>query len=346
MDFMRNPVAPSAGNAANPGALPYVKSIPCSNYTIGDDYDVWRVHYKDNVRAVFNLDTQDARLNDLYLRWISTRLSPGPTRAVYGNLDDADKASWDVLDQALSDAFVDQKDKLDFLSRLNAHRRTPGMSLRTYKDMLLQKMDKYQKELRRVPGEWQRTVLQRFREGLENPALAANLMMNCSGPGATLDQAFNVATNWENTMSHMGQQVTNGAANPLLTAMMGGPIMAAVQMAPNGQAPITQHIPVQSYACPSTDRLSRIEIKLKEHDLSIAEVKAGQLQLQSEVQAIRTDITQNFASLRKDLGLVQGQPTAPRAQQSYQPAHQQSYQQPNHNQPRPQIYGQPRQSNE
>ena len=157
-------------------------------------------------------------------------------------------------------------------------------------------------------------------------------------------------------MTHMGQQVTNGAANPLLTAIMGGPIMAAVQMAPNGQAPITQHIPVQSYACPSTDRLARIETKLKEHDLSIAEVKAGQLQLQSEVQAIRTDITQNFASLREDLGLAQGQSTAPRApqsyqlaaQQSYQLAHQQSHQQPNHNQPRPQIYGQgqPQQSNE
>ena len=76
---------------------------------------------------------------------------------------------------------------------------------------------------------------------------------------------------------------------------------------------------------------------MKEHDLNIAEMKAGQLQMQSEVQAMRTDITQNFASLRRDMGLGQGQAAAPR--------HQQPYRDPN--QPRPQVYGQrqPRQPN-
>ena len=82
-----------------------------------------------------------------------------------------------------------------------------------------------------------------------------------------------------------------------------------------------------------------METKLKEHDLNLAEMKAGQLQLQSEVQAMRTDLTQNFASLRKDMGLGQGQSTAP--QHPFNPSSfaSASFQQPAENNRGPRMAG-------
>ena len=90
---------------------------------------------------------------------------------------------------------------------MDAHQRMPGMSLRTYKDGLLQKMNKYQSGLAAVPAEYQRVAVQRFREGLNNKLLSANIMMNCIGEKEKLEDAFNLATNWENTMSHLGSSI-------------------------------------------------------------------------------------------------------------------------------------------
>ena len=130
--------------AAAANALPQIKIIPCPNYTVGGDFDLWVVHFMDNVRAVYNLPSGDVRLADQYKHWLSTKLEPGPARAAYENLPPTTKDDWSLLKAALSDAFTDDKEKLDFLSRLDAHQRTPGMSLRHYKDTLLQKMEKYQ----------------------------------------------------------------------------------------------------------------------------------------------------------------------------------------------------------
>ena len=217
---------PSAARGNN---RPSPKGIPCSNYQIGQDYQVWRTHFRDNVRAVHSITANDDTLNDLCLQWVSTKLDPGPTRAVYDNLPAAKKTSWKELDAALTAAFVDDRERLNFLSRMDAHQRLPGMSLRLYKDTLLQKMNSYQPELRTVPAEWERSAVQRFREGLNNPMMSAHIMMNAVGTSATLEHAFQFATNFENTMAHLDQKgITNA---PTMSAMLGVPT-AAVRSGP------------------------------------------------------------------------------------------------------------------
>ena len=118
----------------NNGGLPHGKNIPCPIYSIGQDFDTWVVAFTDNIRAVYNLDGNDQRLPGLYLKWISTKLQSGATRAAFDNLEPVVKSNWTTLKSALSDCYTDEKDKLFFLARLDAHQRLPGQSHRTYKD--------------------------------------------------------------------------------------------------------------------------------------------------------------------------------------------------------------------
>ena len=207
--------------------LAHVKNIPCSTYAIGQDFDIWVITFMDNVRACYNLKADDAQLPGLFLQWVSTKLSPGPTRAAFENLPAATKGSWALLKPALSEAFTDQKEKIAFLSRLDAHQRQPGQSLRTYKDSLLQKMEKYQSGLKTVPEEWRRVSLQRFREGLRNNLLRAHLHLNCPTDSATLDEAFQTATSWENTMTHLSAETREGGTDGIVSALFGLPAAEA-----------------------------------------------------------------------------------------------------------------------
>ena len=295
--------AGAGGNGGN--RRPHIKNIPCSSYAIGKDFSTWKTYFRDNVRATFNLRNDADDMDELCASWISTKLEPGPTRSVYENLDQTTKEDWTELDKALTAAFTDDKERLDFLSRMNAHKRTQGMSLRTYKDTLLTKMDMYQKELKGVPSEWERTALQRFREGLNNPLLSANIMMNCIGDSATLESAFQLAMSWENTLSHLGKQdSSSNGTNPLVSAMMGIPTMGGLQMAStsNDQQP----------EC----RLAHMETKIKQNEMSIAEVKAGVNQLQTSFADMSGTIAKGFQDLRNDMGMRYGtqQMGAPRSQ--------------------------------
>ena len=81
--------------------LAHVKNVPCSTYTIGQDFDVWCITFMDNIRACYNLAADDPRLPGLFIQWISTKLAPGATRAAFENLPDATKANWALLKPAV-----------------------------------------------------------------------------------------------------------------------------------------------------------------------------------------------------------------------------------------------------
>ena len=125
----------------------------------------------------------------------------GPTRQAYDNLPDASKVSWPVLKEALEQAFRDEEEQILFLSDEHHYKRG-NMSLRDYKNGLLHKMNKYQSKLKDVQEEWEKTAMRRFRGGLENPILEAQILMNCVGDKHTLDYAYDIAANFENTIKH------------------------------------------------------------------------------------------------------------------------------------------------
>ena len=278
--------------------LAHVKNIPCSTYAIGQDFDIWVITFMDNVRACYNLKADDAQLPDLFLQWVSTKLSPGPTRAAFENLPIATKASWALLKPALSEAFTDQKEKIAFLSRLDAHQRQPGQSLRTYKDSLLQKMEKYQSGLKTVPEEWRRVGLQRFREGLRNNLLRAHLHLNCPTDSATLDEAFQTATSWENTMTHLSTETREGGTDGIVSALFGLPTAEPSQTPQT----VTPRIAAMSSADSEFDhRLNALEMRVQMGEVQLAEVQDSVSSIKAEMEVMKKEIQLGFGSLRSDL---------------------------------------------
>ena len=314
--------------------LAHVKNIPCSSYTIGQDFDIWCITFMDNVRACYNLAADDQRLPGLFIQWISTKLAAGATRAAFENLPPDTKANWALLKPALSECFTDQKEKMVFLSRLDAHQRQAGQSLRTYKDEILLKMEKYQPALKGVPDEWRRTALQRFREGIRNQLLRAHLLLNCPTDSASIEDAFTTAMAWENTVSSLSNDVREGSNDGLVSALLGLPT-----------AETTQNVTPRMAAMSSTEasgferRLDALETKVRTGELQMAEVKDSVSSIKVGMDEMKKEIQQGFGSLRRDL-TPQRQQYAPRqnyAQQQYTPAFQdqrQPYRQPFQGQPR------------
>ena len=251
--------------------------------------------FTDNVRCAYDLPENDARLPALLLKWIVTKLSSGPTRASYDNLDATVRANWNQLKAALSECYLDENEKLTFLSRLDSHRRIPGQTLRAYKDSLLMKMTKYQPQLRTIAEEWRRTSLQRFREGLNNPLLRAHLMLVCPDASADIEEAFKAATAWENTINQIGKETKGSSAESLVSAMMGLPTASL-------SASVT---PMMAGLGSADDSLNRrfeaLETKVRQNELDIAEVKDSLSRVKASVDEMKEDINKGFNNLRRDL---------------------------------------------
>ena len=323
------------GPQAQQAGVPHVKAIPCASFSIGKDFDTYIVHFVDNIRAVYNITGADDRLDDLCLQWLSSKLEPGPTRQVYENLGPNAKNNWGRLKAALSEAFTDDKDRLDFLSRMDAHQRTPEMSLRTYKDSLLAKMDKYQAPLKAVQAEWNRTACQRFREGLKNPLLKAHLMMNCPEDSTTIEEAFKVATSWENTLSQLNKDTKQlPGSTAFVSALMGIPANNSDAVTPKMGA-----LGIAAMDRPMDERVASLETKVKLNEMHVAEARDGIVNLKAQFSEMRDDIKSGFQSLRRDLGMY-NRPVVAGPKPPANPYHQQGYGQA-FQPPQPQRYAPP-----
>ena len=261
-----------------------IKSVPCESYRSGSDFDLWVVGFVDTVRASHNIAATDARLGTLCLNWISTKLEVGTTRSVYDNLPEATKQDWPTLRQALSDAFKDESEEIRFLNRDDAFKRN-GMALIDYKNGLLHRMSKYQSGLKAVPAEWERTAVRRFLAGLQDPVLSAHILMTCRNENHTLDRAYSVASNYENTIetiTHNGpKQVLPNMASMLI------PQMASLASDPPQFSALS---PAQEKV---NERLEALETAAKKHELDVTEVKAGLSEVKEGLNQIKEEIAQS-----------------------------------------------------
>ena len=280
-----NQVNQNVGNR-NGARLPHVRNISCTNYGPKGDFDQWVSIFKDNVRASHGMQPGDAGLNAQYVNWITTKLEPS-ARAVFDSLTPEIRGDWTQLEPTLSEAFTDEHEKLEFLSRMDSFQRAPNMTLREYKNELQRRMYKYQPLLREVPAEFNRSAVQRFREGIKDLALAAHLMMNCKGDRETLEHALEAAISWETTFKHFVHKdqedaIQNGA-KALMGTMFGIPHMTMSPMeAPKGPDPI-----------------SDLRTKVKEHELSIAELKAGQALTNDRIDSMEKTVRDDIQKLTK-----------------------------------------------
>jgi hypothetical protein len=109
------------------------RSIPCTNYSTTDDFEQWVETFEDNVRIVYNLARGHLDLNNHFFNWISTKLDPD-ARTVYTQLPANTRADWLLLRAALIEAFSDEHDKLEFLSRMDSFQRTTFQPLTTFEE--------------------------------------------------------------------------------------------------------------------------------------------------------------------------------------------------------------------
>ena len=263
---------------------PAPKSIPCGNYVEGTDFDQWVLVFTDSVKAANNLRNGDARLDNLCLTWLPTKLSVGPVRSVYEQLPLATKNSWTLLKPALSLAFKDESEEIYFLSHENAWRRTAGMSLRDYKNGLVSRLDKYQPALRRVADEWERAAVKRFRTGLENPILESHILMNCQGIKHTLQEAYNAACNWENTLQNLASSSSAKNVTASLAGMLSIPQLSV----------LSQENP-QFSALSSVQNEKRFEVletSAKKSELDMVEIKASLTEVKEGMKAMKEDLVQ------------------------------------------------------
>ena len=200
------------------------------------------------------------------------------------------------------------------------------MSLRTYKDSLLQKMRRYQSDLKDVPREFERVAVQRFREGLDNTLMKANILMNCTGDNETLDKAFQLATNWENTMSHLTKTDDTSGTISTMAGLLGIPTPTTPTMA--GLA--------NGHRQSDDAQWEAVNTKLKEHDLKIASLTDGQNQIRSSIIEGFKEMSNGMESLRNDL--THNRPNWQQGQRSYQTR--QPYQTPQCGRPPRQYFAQ------
>ena len=156
------------------------------------------------------------RLMTLTCRWwslLTMCIQHTGWRQLTERVADATKQNWPALKKALSTdlrgnselVFLTSDDKWQWQVR-----RTDGMSLMNYKDGLLHRMTKYHPNSRLVQGEWERTAVWRLGAWLRNLVLEAHILLSCKNAGDhTLDHAFQVSVNFENTLQTITQRGTN-----------------------------------------------------------------------------------------------------------------------------------------
>ena len=174
------------------------KAINCKTFVLGDNFSDFCVHFVECIKAAydFSLPTDKAELEAACLSWLPTKLEPGPTLIAYDSLSATDKATWDAVVSALTDAFADETAKEVFLSDIAAFKRE-SRTLIEYKNELLRRMNSHQPDLRAVSVEFQRQATTRFIEGLEDDVLKRELRRHCKRDKMNVDAAYHFVVDYE-----------------------------------------------------------------------------------------------------------------------------------------------------
>ena len=198
----------------------------------------------------------------------------------------ATKADWGLLRQALTVAFKDESEEISFLSNDNAWRRSPGMSLREYKNGLITRMDKYQPGLRRIADEWERAAVRRFRAGLDNAILESHILMTCTGQRHTLQAAYEASCNWENTIQNLSSSNSAKNMSASLAGMLSIPQISALS---NDQPHFSALSPQQEK---NEKRFDSLETAVKKNELDFTEVKASITEVKETVKSLKEEMVQ------------------------------------------------------
>ena len=113
--------------------------------------------------------------------------------------------------------------------------------------------------------------------------LEANILMSCTGSNHTLEQAYAVATNFENTLQTISQG-NRGMVAPNMASMFGLPQLLAMSHETPQLSALT------SYQERTNERLDALETASKKSELDVAEVKASLDEVRDGVKSIKEEL--------------------------------------------------------
>ena len=216
------------------------REIRCKSYKMGDSWKCFKDYFRENIRAHYNYHPgQIVEINNACCHWIGSKLEPGPTLAAYCELAEITQQNWVLLDRALSVKFVDEAERQRFLMDQRYFRRG-SRGLSEYKSEVLRLVDTYQPELRQMNAEFERQVVARFIEGLEDDELKKELWMHCRRGRQTIEEAYNRAVDYESsrlssdTVEPQLAAIEADKSMPRSVSVIRRPLVAAVEQQPDG----------------------------------------------------------------------------------------------------------------
>ena len=122
---------------------------------------------------------------------------------------------------------------------------------------------------------------------MKNPLMDANILLHCQGDEATLDEAFALITNWENTLSHLEKQSGERGATatePLVATLTGIPTL-------------TPNNPVNIGSLQETTSMEHVRNQLKQHEMKITGLAAGMKTMDDKMGGL----TEGLGGLAKEV---------------------------------------------
>ena len=259
---------------------PRVKIMNCKSYTIGQDWHNWAMHFRENVRATGGFGHNDPRLDQSCCSFLGAKLEPGATLNAYNNLPQPLKDNWTDVNRELARLFCNEEEKQLFLNNPGALKK--GMkSFLEYKNELTRRVELYQPELSRVPVEFQRQLVNRFIEGIEDANLQRKLRFNCRRNN-TLDFAYEYAVDYEATQ--VEERVKEvGAVAPRRS------VVAAAAAPETGR-------PTPVAPSPHMQILERShDPKVKANEIAIEQLRASNAQTNDSLSILKKEVNDKFS---------------------------------------------------
>ena len=256
--------------------IPRVRSVPCHSYTLGPDFISFCDYFCENVRTAYNYPIGDPRLDEAFCTWIGAKLEMGPTLNIYTSLPTATKTDWPVLRAELSRLFMNEEEKQRFLANPSSVLKG-SKSFIEYRNEIIRLVNLYQPDLKGIPSEYQRQLVDRFISGLDNPELQGKLRFHCQRDRLTIDHAYQYAIDYESSkVKREGDSVSSVGAYARVSALTS--TSASRQSHPSAATVCT----LQTSA--SYDQVERNAIAIQELTDGLAELEEDFLSFQQQVE--------------------------------------------------------------
>ena len=257
-----------------------VRAINCRSYKMGEDWSHYVSYFRENVRASYQYQPTDARLNGACCTWIGSKLEAGPTNTAYQNLPATTKNDWALLDRELSKLYCNEEEKQNFLANPGGFKKG-SQTLMEYKNELVRLVGLYQPELAGVPTEYQRQLVDRFIGGMDNPDLKKKLRFYCKRDRLNINDAYEFAVDYEST--EVEEKVKEVAAAVRPSSVF------AVAAAPLS-GPSVNPAPIRV--------LERsVDPKVKAIELGLEQVRAEQAQARDNLDIFQRKVEEKFSGL-------------------------------------------------